>query len=310
MSRDQRDFPSEGMSKGLEDRLRSHGPPEVPDHLLGRCLSTLDDPRPQVIRPRWSGLRKAVRLAGSIAAVLLIGVLILSLRQSTASAAHFLQAVRSTWTEVPACHRVMTMEYSGTTRTMETWFVRGKGGRHEVHTKDGLTAVVVNNGRWEFRWDIAARLAAAWSTAFANRRSEFDSAGLVHENQAMVEWAQKHLAEIKTEPDTIGGRPVNKVTIKWPGAGGVAGQPQTDVVWFDQKTPLPIKQRSELWDGGVVEVTLDYPQPEAIPADLFEFKIPDDVTLEINDPDLGRQIYSEPRIPSSSTAETRKRSEP
>ena len=54
-------------------------------------------------------------------------------------------------------------------RTMETWFVRGKGGRQETRSGDKLIGVVVNNGRWEFRWDVAEHLVAAWSTATARQ---------------------------------------------------------------------------------------------------------------------------------------------
>ena len=50
-----------------------------------------------------------------------------------------------------------------------------------------------------------------------------------------------------------------------------------------------------MWDGGVTEARYDYPDPANIPADLLTFQPPRDVTVEINDPDLGRQVYSEAR---------------
>jgi hypothetical protein len=39
---------------------------------------------------------------------------------------------------------------------------------------------------------------------------------------------------------------------------------------------------------------MDYPAPDGVPDDLFAFRPPADVTIEINDPDLGRQVYSDP----------------
>ena len=216
-------------------------------------------------------------------------------RPRTASAAGFLQAVRSTWTEVPACHRVVTWKRPEFTRTTETWYVRGKGGRNEVRSAAGLAGVVVNNGRWEFRWDVPGHLVAAWSTALLGKQSEFEHAGLIQNNEDLLRWAETHKADIHIEPDTLNGRQVRKVTLRWPGPGGPGSQPQFDTVWFDPDSLLPLRQQSENWDGGTSDATYDYPAPENVPADLLQFLPPPDVTLEINDSDLGRQVYSEPR---------------
>jgi hypothetical protein len=37
-----------------------------------------------------------------------------------------------------------------------------------------------------------------------------------------------------------------------------------------------------------------------VPDDLFAFRPPPDLTIEINDPDLGRQVYSDARTPARS----------
>jgi hypothetical protein len=65
------------------------------------------------------------------------------------------------------------------------------------------------------------------------------------------------------------------------------------MIWFDPDSLRPLRQRSETWDGQVTDVRIDYPRAEDIPHDLLDFHTPRDVTLEINDPDLGRQVYSD-----------------
>ena len=126
---------------------------------------------------------------------------------------------------------------------------------------------------------------------------------MIQDNEALLRWAETHKADIHIEPDTLDGRKVRKVTLRWPGPGGPGSQPQIDTVWFDPDSLRPVKQRSELWDGGVTEATFDYPAPENVPADLLTFQPPTDVTLEINDPDLGRQVYSEPRATQNDPAD-------
>ena len=151
----------------------------------------------------------------------------------------------------------------------------------------------MNNGRWEFRWDVPGRIVAAWSTALLGKRSSMEHAGLVLESQALLRWAEGHRAEIRDEPDTLDGRKVRKVVLRWPGPGGPGTPPQTDTVWFDPDSLRPLRQRSESWDGQVTDARIDYPRPEDIPHDLLDFHPPRDVMLEINDPDLGRQVYSD-----------------
>jgi hypothetical protein len=302
MRNDKRPKEQEPPPTGLEQWLGSIAGPPIPGDLLFRCLGTIDQPAQTRARLFAVGFWTSSRFAAGIAAVLLIGVVGFLARPRNASAAGFLQAVQSTWTEVPACHRVVVMKGPQSTRTVETWFVRGKGGRNEVRSSAGLIGVAINNGRWEFRWDVPGHLVAAWSTALIGKRSEFEIAGLVQDNEALLRWAENHQADIHIEPDSLDGRNVRKVVLRWPGPGSPGSHPQIDTVWFDPDSLRPVKQRSELWDGGLTEARFDYPAPENVPADLLTFQMPRDVTLEINDSDLGRQVYSEPRAAEHDSA--------
>src|SRR5262249_50740978 len=112
---------------------------------------------------------------------------------------------------------------------------------------------------------------------------------------------RSHRAEIIAEGDTIAGRKVQKVALKWPGG---AGKTQTTTVWFDPRSLLPLKQHSENPDGTVVETMIDYPSADAVAGDLFTFRMPRDVVLEVNDPELGRQLYSEGQARAADTSPT------
>jgi hypothetical protein len=279
----------------LERRLRALAEVPVPDDLRGRCLDTIEPIVAPRLNPRRRWTRRLARISAAAAAVLIVGLPIgLLLRPGPAAAASFFQAVRATWTEVPACHSVISMDFPQFKSRVETWYVRGKGGRRETRAADGLTGVIVNNGRWEYRWDVRGHLVAAWSAALLGKRSEFERAGLIQNSEELLRWGEAHKAEIRIEPDTLGGRKVRKVTLRWPGPDG-GSMPQTDTVWFDPDSLVPVKQRSVRRDGGITEATFDYPLPEHVPADLLTFQPPADVTLEVNDPDLGRQVYSDPQ---------------
>jgi hypothetical protein len=286
---------------GLEQRMRSFDQPPVPDDLLGRCLATIpggESSSAQRVRRFVSWKTKAV---AALAAVLVLGAAGALLRPRDAAAAHFLQTVRSTLTEVPACHRVVVIKGPKPARTIETWFVRGKGGRQEIRSSDHLIGVVVNTGRWEFHWDVPDRLVAAWSARLIDKQSVFENAGLVQDNEALLHWAEQHRAEIREESSFLDGRKAKKVTMRWPGPDGLEGRPQVDTVWFDPDTLRPLRQVSEPLDGRVIDSRIDYPSPDDVPNDLLAFRPPRDVTLEINDPDLGRQVYSDARQSADKT---------
>jgi hypothetical protein len=224
-------------------------------------------------------------------------------RSKYADAAGLLQGVKAAWTAVPASHRVVRMTVPGGIRTEETWVVRRQGIRKETRVAGDLTGVVVRGARWEFHWDIRGRTVAAWSTELASgdRRSEDD--GLFFSREDFEAWAESHRAGIVAEADTIGGRRVQKVALKWPGGAGKSRM-ETETVWVDPDSLLPIRQRTEAADGTVIETTIDYPSPNAVSIDLFHFTMPRDAVLEVNDPELGRQLYSEGQARAADTAPT------
>jgi hypothetical protein len=129
----------------------------------------------------------------------------------------------------------------------------------------------------------------------------FEGAGLVHDSEALLRWAEEHRAEIREESALLDGRKARKATLRWPGPGGVEGHPQVDTVWFDPESLRPLRQLSEQWDGRLIDSRIDYPSPSDVPEDLLAFRPPRDVTLEINDPDLGRQVYSDARQSADNT---------
>ena len=191
---------------GLEQRLESLAGPPIPVDLLSRCLATIDPLAQTKTRAFTSRLWSRPRFAAAIAAVLLIGVVGFLARPQSATAASFLQAVRSTWTEVPACHRVVVMKGPELNRTIETWFVRGKGGRSEVRS-----AAMAWWALGEQRpLGISLGRARPSGRGLVDRRSgqasEFEHAGLIQNNESLLHWAETHKADIHIEPDTIEGQ--------------------------------------------------------------------------------------------------------
>lgn len=269
----------------LENRLRALPEETVPDDLLGRCLATTR-------RLRFStSARWPLRVAAALLVFLASAIVVV--RTRPVDAAEMLKSVKAAWTKVDASHQVFRMKSPEGTRTEETWFVRNKGQRKEVRSSDELIGVVVDNGRWEFRWDVRGKLVAAWSTSLADLLHPPRASGLVLDREGFVKWAETHRGTIHIENDTLAGRPARKVVVKWPVPEGGGPAEPASTVWFDPDSLLPLKQRSETMDGIAIETTIDYPAPGAVKEDLFQFTMPRDVVLEINDPDLGRQVYSE-----------------
>jgi hypothetical protein len=116
----------------------------------------------------------------------------------------------------------------------------------------------------------------------------------------MARWAEGHRAEVRVETDHVGGRKLRKITLSWPGPGGSVF-PRKETIWCDAQSLRPVRQLVESDQGRTTEITTDYPAPDDVPGDLFAFRPPADVTIEINDPDLGRQVYSEARTHSPQT---------
>ncbi|WP_422927800.1 hypothetical protein [Singulisphaera sp. PoT] len=276
---------------GLEVRLRSLADALAPDDLLARCLATIPEPEPAspARSSRWP-LRVAML---ATAAVVLLGFGLL-MRPRPVDAAQLLSDARAAWTRVPASHRSeRRLGADGKVRTVEIWFVRGRGYRQEIRVDDRLIGVTVANSRWKFQWDVPGRLIAAWSLALTQRPPDPDLDGLVLESASLMSWAEKHHAEIQVEPDEVDGRPTRRMILHWPGPDGESSLAQTTTVWFDRETHLPIREHRDLGSGLVIEERLDYPEASTVPDALLAFRPPRDVTLEINDPDLGRQVYSE-----------------
>ena len=277
----------------LDRRLRAVDARPVPVDLLDRCLSTIpDSDRSEATRHRFlSGWRG--KASAAAAAVLLIGAIGLVARPRHADAAELLRAVETAWTKVPTSHSVTRMKLSGEARREETWFVRDKGRRQEVRDRDELIAVFVRNRRWDFRWDVRGRIVAAWSTDLTTGHASPEADGLVQDSEALLRWAEANRAEIRVEPDMIGGRKSRKIVLRWPGPPDGGIMTRTETIWFDPDSLRPVKRLAEFDDGRSIETRIDYPAPEAVADDLFSFRAPADVVIEINDPDLGRQVYSE-----------------
>jgi hypothetical protein len=277
----------------LDRRLQAIDAVPIPDDLMGRCLATIpdSDQHPLSRRRRLSGWK--ARVAAVAAAVLLIGAIGLIARPRHADAAQLLKTVEWAWTKVPTSHSVVLIHRAGGTRREETWFVRDKGRRQEVRREHELIAVFVRNSRWDFRWDVRGRIVAAWSTVLATEHRGTEADGLVQDREALLRWAETNRAEIHVEPDTIDGRRARKILLRWPGPPDGGVMPRAETIWFDPDSLRPVKRLVEFDDGQSIETRIDYPAPEAIAEDLFAFRPPPDAVIEINDPDLGRQVYSE-----------------
>ncbi|MFO0960387.1 MAG: hypothetical protein U0800_23625 [Isosphaeraceae bacterium] len=212
-------------------------------------------------------------------------------RSRKADAAGVLQAARAAWVSVPASHRVVRIEGPGGSRVEETWAVRGRGFRKEIRRDGELIGVIVRNPRWEFRHDIPGKTVAAWSADLAPSHRDPDDEGLILDREDFERWARSQRARVAVEGDTIGGRKALKLRLRWPGANGDRG----DTAWFDPDSLRPIRQRTGSIDGTVIDTTIDYPPADAVADDLLAFAMPRDALLEVNDPELGRQLYSEGR---------------
>ncbi|MHC5538023.1 hypothetical protein ACYOEI_07295 [Singulisphaera rosea] len=282
MNLEPRDSPPTGLDAALRTTLEI----PLPVGLLASCLATVPEP---IVRRSGSSFRRPLVAFWAAAAIVFVMVGGYLMWPRKADAAELLHGVKAAWVAVPALHQVVRIQASGGTRTEESWVVRHGGFRQETRHGDELVAVVVNNARWEFRWDVRSRVVAAWSTALDSARHDPSHQGLVLDRDDFEAWARAHRAEIDIDSDSLDGREVRRVQLRWAG-GGVT---QTSSVWFDPGSLLPLKQVSQGTDGTAFETVLDYPKPDAIAGDLFDFAMPRDVLLEVNDPDLGRSLYSQ-----------------
>jgi hypothetical protein len=95
--------------------------------------------------------------------------------------------------------------------------------------------------------------------------------------------------ELPVVAEPAHGKPVEKVTLQWPGDVPVG----KNAVWFDSRTHRPLKARYESADGETTETVIEYPAPEAVPPERFTFQVPRSALLEVNDPQLCRPLYAE-----------------
>jgi len=282
----------------MDRRLHAIDPRPIPEDLLDRCLATVSDADRSTPRTRLPLSRWRVRIAAAAAACLFLSAAMMLGRPRSADAASLLRAVRSAGIKVDASHTIMIMRSPEVVRREETWYARDRGRRQETRLDDRQTAVVIRNRRWEFHWDIAGRLVAAWSTEMnGGRRGPNDPGGIVQNADEMARWASEHRALVQVESDIVGGRTLRKITLTWPGPPSGGFLPRDETVWFEPDSLRPVKHLVAFDDGRTTETLIDYPKPDDVPDDLFAFRPPPDVTIEINDPDLGRQIYSDPRTP-------------
>src|SRR5262249_15928946 len=222
------------LPTALDDVLRAIPDPARPDGLLGSCLATVLGPG--VRRPDRPRRRPLTTVTWAATALVLVAVAGYLARSRHADAAELLQAVKAAWTTVPALHQVVRTTGPGGTRTEETWVVRHGGLRQETRAGGDLVGVVVRAARWEFRWDGPGRTVAVWAAELASAHRRPGDEGLVFDRNDFETWARSHRAEIVAEGDTIAGRKVQKVALKWPGG---AGKTQTTTVWFDSRSLLP-----------------------------------------------------------------------
>ena len=125
-----------------------------------------------------------------------------------------------------------------------------------------LVAVFVQNRRWDFRWDVAGCVVAAWSTELDTGHPGQDHDGLVMNSEELLRWAEGHRAEIRAEQDTIDGRRARKIVLRWPGPPGGAMVLRAETIWFDPDSLRPVKRLVEFDDGQSIETRIDlYAEP-------------------------------------------------
>jgi hypothetical protein len=179
-------------------------------------------------------------------------------------------------------------------RTIDKWIVRGTGSREEVKSGGKLAAISVDNLRWLMRWSIADNQVIAWPSRMTDSKwCNIEDNPFFTNREKCVQWGEHHKAAVERKKDNLDGREVEKVELSWPG-GVVEDQ---IVLWFDPETMRPvkafIKSVSPVGGSMAYDMAFDYPDPGTLPAERFTLQIPRGAELEINDPQFGRQIYSE-----------------
>jgi hypothetical protein len=193
--------------------------------------------------------------------------------------------------------------------TREVWAVRDVGRREERREGSKLVSVVVDTPRWRFSWNVLRNRVVAspshledlWARAAEYPRKDRTEVLRVTEYLTGIsviqkEWRGDREVEKITEYAPPGApsayetscihvfRP--KKHLKLPGT-----QFLNRVHWFDPKTGRLLGRRCGC-KPSVHEYWVDFPEPESVPRELFRFEVPRDATLEVKDPELGREIRS------------------
>lgn len=193
----------------------------------------------------------------------------------------------------------------------EGWTIRGIGRR--VETRRGkeskLVLLVVETPRWHFSYDLARNLVVASPSLLEASWPQIEA--WTTQRESINRLYEELTAIFAQEKDRRRGKDVERITYYFP-ADFVHGgdwpihslfpkgliEPsgngfRTRTHWWDPKTDRSLGRRCGCKPPKHGEVSIDYPEPETFPKQLFTFQVPRDALLEINDPALGRKVYSE-----------------
>jgi hypothetical protein len=297
----------QGALRCAVDAVRSTPPPpEAEQQTTGRLSHWADamaspSPRPAAGRAgRW--LRGGRRILWPTAACVAGLILCFLLMPGNGKSGNLLAEVFQAFDRAPAYHfalrRLGSSGQAVPQRTTEIWVVRGIGRREEVRIGEKLTVVTTDNLRWLLRRDVDDGLVIAAPSRMAEPRKycEIEDSECLMSRDKCLHWAEQRKATIQIESDRLDGRPVEKVVVFWPG-GEVDDR---EIVWYDPVTRRPVKfyVYSKSFEHDYVseyEISIDYPAPEAIPADRLALHVPPEDRLEIEDSQLGRRIVSQGR---------------
>ena len=127
---------------------------------------------------------------------------------------------------------------------------------------------------------------------------------------SVIRYTEEITGLFACKKDRLRGQEVDKLTVYFPAfrhRGGKWGNAHTVAeakraafgtefcarhFWFDPKTDLWLQRDCGCKPPGYRE-TIEYPSPESVPPELFQFEVPPGALLKVDDPALGRQIRSE-----------------
>lgn len=187
----------------------------------------------------------------------------------------------------------------------EGWALRDVGRRVELHEASALRMLTLDTPRWHFVWQPGRNRVMASPSRLGDPAGE----EWLRERANTISIAEDWTAVVACERVQLDGRDVDKVTAyypadpqqrgRWPIHGfdprahlRVSGKEfRTRTFWFDPETHLMVRRECGCQPAKYL-VTVDYPPPENLPRERFNFEIPKDARLEIVDPALGRPVYA------------------